>query len=208
MPKTVTHTPDHPRSRGVYINAFNYGTSNTGSSPLARGLRTKIPFLGDATGIIPARAGFTTHEHRPDGCAADHPRSRGVYAGLDAEEMEVVGSSPLARGLRVPIHPGRLGGRIIPARAGFTPHHRQLTRPYTDHPRSRGVYRASFFSDIAHEGSSPLARGLPGRDYGHPERTRIIPARAGFTWKAPRASLGPPDHPRSRGVYRRSRRQR
>ena len=137
---TKSRHRDHPRSRGVYINAFNYGTSNTGSSPLARGLRTKIPFLGDATGIIPARAGFTTHEHRPDGCAADHPRSRGVYAGLDAEEMEVVGSSPLARGLRVPIHPGRLGGRIIPARAGFTGTSPASSAPQADHPRSRGVY--------------------------------------------------------------------
>ena len=51
------------------------------------------------------------------------------------------------------------------------------------------------------DGSSPLARGLrPGHDHAR-TRTRIIPARAGFT---PPITLRRPqrtDHPRSRGVY-------
>ena len=138
---TKSRHRDHPRSRGVYVLRAEDGNAYPGSSPLARGLRTKIPFLGDATGIIPARAGFTTHEHRPDGCAADHPRSRGVYAGLDAEEMEVVGSSPLARGLRAPVRRLRPRRGIIPARAGFTLNAVAGGNAETDHPRSRGVYR-------------------------------------------------------------------
>ena len=52
-------------------------------------------------------------------------------------------------------------------------------------------------------GSSPLARGLRLRAAGFSPKTRIIPARAGFT--LPISALGivqdNPDHPRSRGVY-------
>ena len=54
--------------------------------------------------------------------------------------MTASGSSPLARGLRdaqvveIAVH------RIIPARAGFTIVLLTIEFPYTDHPRSRGVY--------------------------------------------------------------------
>ena len=34
-----------------------------------------------------------------------------------------------------------------------------------------------------------------------PDRLRIIPARAGFTWRCRRRAAARPDHPRSRGVY-------
>ena len=50
-----------------------------------------------------------------------------------------------------------------------------------DHPRSRGVYADVLVGAGRHEGSSPLARGLPTRRRA-PRRRR---------W----------DHPRSRGVY-------
>ena len=183
------------------MTAAGTSTGSAGSSPLARGLRPVAGHRRIHLRIIPARAGFTccvpkTVTHTPD-----HPRSRGVYEFPSIPAAWGAGSSPLARGLHQMYNAIMANGGIIPARAGFTPHHRQLTRPYTDHPRSRGVYRASFFSDIAHEGSSPLARGLPGRDYGHPERTRIIPARAGFTGTSPASSAPQADHPRSRGVY-------
>ena len=55
--------------------------------------------------------------------------------------MEVIGSSPLARGL---LHPdiGVVGEvRIIPARAGFTDSQNGGENGVEDHPRSRGVYR-------------------------------------------------------------------
>ena len=72
--------PDHPRSRGVYADTVRLAMSTHGSSPLARGLRPapRTRPLGNpdhprsrgvygdgrhsgcrATGIIPARAGFT-----------------------------------------------------------------------------------------------------------------------------------------------------
>ena len=115
--------PDHPRSRGVYeaevrsdgpvavlgiIPAragFTLGVCvlvdpPMGSSPLARGLRRGPAADERVMGIIPARAGFT----RPTGgCGrsrSDHPRSRGVYENVVEAASWVLGSSPLARGLR------------------------------------------------------------------------------------------------------------
>ena len=70
-----------------------------------------------------------------------------------------------------------------------------------DHPRSRGVYRKSGVGYELVRGSSPLARGLPGRSESGGACGRIIPARAGFTRRqAPNPRAGG-DHPRSRGVY-------
>ena len=111
----------------------------------------------------------------------DHPRSRGVYAIFSFRAHKNEGSSPLARGLRLP-RPTR-GGRygIIPARAGFT-------------PLSNCVLNEL-------EGSSPLARGLRDGGREHAAARRIIPARAGFTSPPNRQVHRRTDHPRSRGVY-------
>ena len=54
---------------------------------------------------------------------------------------------------------------------------------------------------VRHDGSSPLARGLPLDGDDGPALAGIIPARAGFTVMCSRRSRGAPDHPRSRGVY-------
>ena len=91
---------DHPRSRGVYCARSRARMSAGGSSPLARGLRTRWPTSWCSPGIIPARAGFTAR-CRPGLCPrTDHPRSRGVYHGCSPS---------------LSCWPG-----IIPARAGFT----------------------------------------------------------------------------------------
>ena len=92
-------------------------------------------------------------------------------------------------------------GRIIPARAGFTPQRRRRRRPSADHPRSRGVYSAPHAYEWARPGSSPLARGLPGLAGGLVVGRGIIPARAGFTVLSAQDSGVGEDHPRSRGVY-------
>ena len=112
-----------------------------------------------------------------------------------------MGSSPLARGLRLGGAGHERAGGIIPARAGFTRRRpgRSWGRP--DHPRSRGVYGDLRRRAPGRAGSSPLARGLRLNPIPERLRARIIPARAGFT-----AGRGPQDrdrwdHPRSRGVY-------
>ena len=156
--------------------------------------------------------------------AWDHPRSRGVYGVHHHPARRRGGSSPLARGLRARRRPSPRVGRIIPARAGFTPYVRLPRFAPQDHPRSRGVYAPSS-KDASHSpGSSPLARGLrprrprPGLHVGIiPARAgftdalppglphrRIIPARAGFTARGGALDGDDGDHPRSRGVYGRS----
>ena len=134
--------------------------------------------------------------------AKDHPRSRGVYVYPIAGQCTGVGSSPLARGLRVSRGLSARLRRIIPARAGFTPMALASASTLEDHPRSRGVYAVidQLASDEA--GSSPLARGLRHAARGHHRPPGIIPARAGFTVHLGRPGEQHWDHPRSRGVYR------
>ena len=75
-----SRSPDHPRSRGVYVSVASGVPETVGSSPLARGLLTDERSHVQGARIIPARAGFTGLEVR----SPYHPD----------------GSSPLARGLR------------------------------------------------------------------------------------------------------------
>ena len=155
---------DHPRSRGVYSSCGQPGRTPSGSSPLARGLPSEAGLALIRGGIIPARAGFTSSDGTPSDCDKDHPRSRGVYAGIDRCDATQYGSSPLARGLRrhdTAVRPHR---GIIPARAGFTRRWWSRRTLMRDHPRSRGVYAWGDYADSVGTGSSPLARGLrPGR---------------------------------------------
>ena len=177
----IFHKADHPRSRGVYnMSIVNY-LALWGSSPLARGLQH--PEGHDAQDVV------------------DHPRSRGVYPSGTSRCGPAPGSSPLARGL--PTLPKaaypRLG--IIPARAGFTRGASPRVGCGWDHPRSRGVYAREERAVPQDGGSSPLARGLHLALWFVSAAVRIIPARAGFTFRRTRSSSRRWDHPRSRGVY-------
>ena len=177
----VRRQADHPRSRGVYERMFVADWTGWGSSPLARGLPLLSDTVGGHRGIIPARAGFTRCALRVGRQLGDHPRSRGVYASNPASWRGMVGSSPLARGLRARLREELAAERIIPARAGFTRLRQRVGRLHRDHPRSRGVYPMIRIGRAGARGSSPLARGLhwvAGRPSGQPG---IIPARAGFT---------------------------
>ena len=201
FPHPLPHPTDHPRSRGVYKTHDAQHRKSPGSSPLARGLPCVYVWVGMWSGIIPARAGFTA----PSSCASrpggDHPRSRGVYQAEYKAVQDQRGSSPLARGLRESGGVERAVGRIIPARAGFTPLDSSSPSEYLDHPRSRGVYEDSTRAGAARSGSSPLARGLPSSPHFHTPTRGIIPARAGFTLAWVCLCLNLWDHPRSRGVY-------
>ena len=153
----------------------------SGSSPLARGLPSSLRSEEGGTGIIPARAGFTSSPQCRPSPAGDHPRSRGVYSDRHPRLRGVEGSSPLARGLPPQAAGAGGGGGIIPARAGFTDLLRARAARTQDHPRSRGVYAGIFLAPSPRVGSSPLARGLPQEIDGEAGENRIIPARAGFT---------------------------
>ena len=192
---------DHPRSRGVYGVQVRTWVTLTGSSPLARGLREGVLGRPPRPRIIPARAGFTATNFFKDLAGVDHPRSRGVYPTRPAEIRSISGSSPLARGLLPKRLRVVLRERIIPARAGFTAVAAGDLHAIRDHPRSRGVYRGRMSRISIPRGSSPLARGLPGRLWCGTRSDRIIPARAGFTVSVLDDDSCEEDHPRSRGVY-------
>ena len=153
------------------------------------------------TRIIPARAGFTAGISMARILILDHPRSRGVYLTSWSRQHIMTGSSPLARGLQRQAREVFLKIRIIPARAGFTDNPTDFQVYGKDHPRSRGVYRASICASYSLRGSSPLARGLLGHEAAQDARVRIIPARAGFTSIFIISGSTGTDHPRSRGVY-------
>ena len=97
---------DHPRSRGVYARRPRGRRPRPGSSPLARGLLIVDHLTEDRVGIIPARAGFTSHFAAELRGKPDHPRSRGVYANEYWNVLITSGSSPLARGLPSRPHRG------------------------------------------------------------------------------------------------------
>ena len=120
-PRQSEPPKDHPRSRGVYQSCSDPLTSSSGSSPLARGLRSPSAAGPMASGIIPARAGFTRPTRPALSATKDHPRSRGVYPSVSQGNLLTTGSSPLARGLRSALLGLLSSSRIIPARAGFTP---------------------------------------------------------------------------------------
>ena len=178
---------------------------SSGSSPLARGLRRRRTGVRHERRIIPARAGFTGPPPSVRRTWTDHPRSRGVYLDVAADEVAGGGSSPLARGLRQPALVRAPRCRIIPARAGFTRGQFPLEAGAGDHPRSRGVYLRTMDTDPDFDGSSPLARGLQRVVHDPRSGVRIIPARAGFTICGVRMAARGGDHPRSRGVYARRR---
>ena len=137
--------------------------TQSGSSPLARGLLEDVDTLPLDIRIIPARAGFTHQRVAGNVYGEDHPRSRGVYYTVNSVGLLYMGSSPLARGLLPPSCVIHATVGIIPARAGFTLPLRFSRVLVGDHPRSRGVYRLEISTETLKAGSSPLARGLRGK---------------------------------------------
>ena len=126
---------------------------------------------------------------------------RGVYTATRGAALCGLGSSPHARGLPVESAHSATDGRIIPARAGFTPVLFGAGPRRKDHPRTRGVYTNSGVVIGDGEGSSPHARGLRRPGLTWKAVAGIIPAHAGFTRDQQPAGRGARDHPRTRGVY-------
>ena len=192
---------DHPRSRGVYSFCFLLASTRIGSSPLARGLLLGITRNRCRHRIIPARAGSTYLPEEVTKFLEDHPRSRGVYVPAGGGDEVPGGSSPLARGLLNDLSILVAQERIIPARAGSTATTTTHSWRRSDHPRSRGVYRAVCRVSVSGGGSSPLARGLLFCGLQPADGEGIIPARAGSTSRRCCSTDCAWDHPRSRGVY-------
>ena len=130
----------HPRSRGEHYGLDFTGSVDQGSSPLARGALWLLFLLGKSSGLIPARAGSTGYGVGPALAFGAHPRSRGEHQLKGAFTTVVSGSSPLARGARMPSPWRTVATGLIPARAGSTCCTTQRKSLTWAHPRSRGEH--------------------------------------------------------------------
>ena len=197
--------PVHPRSRGEHQIVGESAHQGLGSSPLARGTRSRAAGLAPRPRFIPARAGNTGTGRRRAGAGAVHPRSRGEHRRATLDAVQWYGSSPLARGTLQRDHAARPARRFIPARAGNTPASRRACPGTPVHPRSRGEHDGQPFMRAPENGSSPLARGTLRVVRLRLQVLRFIPARAGNTCSASDLAPLQPVHPRSRGEHERAR---
>ena len=159
----------------------------------------------DEARIIPALAGNTVILRNSAIERKDHPRSRGEYAFHLQLDVWSSGSSPLSRGIQLPPELPERPTRIIPALAGNTMNWATLKLAWRDHPRSRGEYRGCAVPLRTRLGSSPLSRGILGRQRARFLPGGIIPALAGNTLDHCQHHVTGRDHPRSRGEYEPSR---
>ena len=110
----------HPRMRGENIVVCICQSLRLGSSPHARGKPVVHPggFMGH--GLIPACAGKTTLSTTGASLRSAHPRMRGENDHQRRLGSARAGSSPHARGKRIPALSLTRRIRLIPACAGKT----------------------------------------------------------------------------------------
>ena len=96
----TTRVQDHPRLRGEYSITTTKSLFQKGSPPLARGVRFLLCVVLLKIRITPACAGSTQYPFCPARPASDHPRLRGEYGFFVDDDLSIVGSPPLARGVR------------------------------------------------------------------------------------------------------------
>ena len=113
-------------------------SSSRGSSPRGRGKR-----LGEVPEellrrLIPARAGKTSSAALASMDAWAHPRAGGENGPAGPRSPWAPGSSPRGRGKHRHAIPERLHPRLIPARAGKTPHGERVHKRPWAHPRAGG----------------------------------------------------------------------
>ena len=192
---------DHPRVRGEHIARSPFGTRIRGSSPRARGAHKLINPNELERGIIPACAGSTRAPAMDDHRPKDHPRVRGEHPVPGRDDRRSHGSSPRARGALLHFDPLTSPMGIIPACAGSTARWSPSSATSGDHPRVRGEHSPSSRCRVTLGGSSPRARGAPGRGVRGRRDLGIIPACAGSTHRG--CGRGAPrwDHPRVRGEH-------
>ena len=172
-----------------------------GSSPHARGAHASEELDDIDDGIIPACAGSTAVHLRVGSVHRDHPRMRGEHSSQTRWAFGRQGSSPHARGARLPPAHSHEPEGIIPACAGSTPWRSEAANSARDHPRMRGEHREGAYPGEVRMGSSPHARGARGPRAHALTPAGIIPACAGSTVSSPYRSGEMWDHPRMRGEH-------
>ena len=167
--------------RGEHTGLTLTGGPGGGSSPHARGARLSRAGRGPESGIIPACAGSTSWRASTRRSTRDHPRMRGEHVSENTNNYRFVGSSPHARGARLCDRATAEELRIIPACAGSTVRIPLKVSDWRDHPRMRGEHAWAAAVTACLQGSSPHARGAPGRPQEPEPADGIIPACAGST---------------------------
>ena len=199
--KSGKFRPVHPRVRGEHATRTPTGARMTGSSPRARGTRPQEWRDGVIRRFIPACAGNTRRSTSEASLQPVHPRVRGEHQIRAARTSPTIGSSPRARGT-----PGRdrrpaSVDRFIPACAGNTRRSTSEASLQPVHPRVRGEHQIRAARTSPTIGSSPRARGTPGRDRRPASVDRFIPACAGNTKIDPEYREQVAVHPRVRGEH-------
>ena len=141
------------------MNANTTQLNIQGSSPRMRGTHSANSLRNPWSGIIPAYAGNTSHQHAERRSAWDHPRVCGEHHGSGLYSGCAAGSSPRMRGT-LPWRPmGLHETGIIPAYAGNTVTECYQQVNMRDHPRVCGEHAAYAPSRRSEPGSSPRMRG-------------------------------------------------
>ena len=192
----------HPRAGGENCVFCVTSRGSRGSSPRGRGKRHLGGPLGPCRGLIPARAGKTSHAITASGLTWAHPRAGGENWLPVGCPRGLEGSSPRGRGKRRKCRRVIILMGLIPARAGKT------GQPVADliismaHPRAGGENFSLPTIHSSRLGSSPRGRGkqtgntLEGAVYG------LIPARAGKTALESLLNCTARAHPRAGGENR------
>ena len=197
----VSALGDHPRMRGEHSRTTLAGAMYRGSSPHARGALSSFASLFFNARIIPACAGSTTYPRHKGARTGDRPRMRGEHVGVLLQVFDYLGSSPHARGAPLRGFAARGRSGIIPACAGSTPATACRPSRSRNHPRMRGEHGLRHERRRLAGGSSPHARGAPGRRRGQGRIPGIIPACAGSTDVFAKIGKRRRDHPRMRGEH-------
>ena len=192
---------DHPRACGEHVFSLSLFAVILGSSPRVRGTRFARHVPAPSPGIIPARAGNTSHISSCESVHRDHPRACGEHGENGHAGVNEGGSSPRVRGThRRCWHVQALRG-IIPARAGNTTRRRRISRRSRDHPRACGEHSWAWTVMNGVAGSSPRVRGTRMTVNDYLAEVGIIPARAGNTAAGGLPHPSSRDHPRACGEH-------
>ena len=171
----------HPRMGGENLCSSVAVVGVEGSSPHGRGKHLGVIPGQAGHRLIPAWAGKTCRKLRRERAAAAHPRAGGENSTVERLSLSYSGSSPRGRGKRRGVAGQRIGGRLIPARAGKTSPKPSLRASCRAHPRAGGENQRPPALRGGQTGSSPRRRGKPARDLLEPVRVGLIPAQAGKT---------------------------
>ncbi len=172
-----------------------------GLSPLARGTRLDISYMGLLHRFIPAGAGNTSSASKYAVTYAVYPRWRGEHHQHSRKKAAPFGLSPLARGTRSCRENQGRGCRFIPAGAGNTCKAISGAKYDSVYPRWRGEHAIFFLTRRRNLGLSPLARGTPHRLLLPYTLWRFIPAGAGNTDGIANRAKSITVYPRWRGEH-------